>query len=509
MQRFGTYNSGDFNLQLNHHLFNRLNLSYNFKKGANSRRYNDDPDNDFHLKNTLTYHTGNINYNFSENPEINSDSQLNGSYIYSNTTFNDYRYDESIGNLNRLFSVRYSGNIAMLTDLNLVGSKQLLDKNESLNISDSFHSRTFKNDRIYLNLEKAFKLNPVSFMIAYQYEDAGLDYSDFKDPVIIPDPGVKSGYFTQKRNGLVSIIKIHTPTGSHLLQKADFDISYRYDNVLNRSERVVFHDPDFSDRNIANNDWGFSTVKLSAHLSGNHTIAKYSTFLNYGTNIKFPTLFQQLSTPAVADPNIPGVNANLDPEKNRSLEIGVEMVREFENPGNMDGWQLAATYFQNYYENKFRSYTLPGIPVSFYENVPTADISGFEGQVAGYFFRKKLTVEFAFSDYSISDKASFPFKYDTKFVANLFIDHAGYSFQLHWFKESEQIGLILDRSGAFVGLPLPAYQNMDIHIGKNFELWDVKLFTNFTVRNLFDDDTQLEGIAIRDRRFYLSLGFEY
>jgi hypothetical protein len=408
-----------------------------------------------------------------------------------------------------VFSLKYSGGIGSVTDVNIVGSKQLLDKNENLNISESFHNRAFKSDRLYLNLEKGFRVDPVTLMIAYQHETAGLDYLDLKDPVIESDPGVKSGYFNQKRHGIVSIVKIHTPTGSDLLQKADFDISYRYDQVINKPDRIEYYNPEFSDPGLASNDWGYSTVKLSAYLSGNHTIAKYSTFMNYGTNIKFPTLFQQLSTPVVANPNVPGLSANLDPEKNRSIEIGVELVREFAYESNMDGWRISATYFQNYYENKFRSYTLPGIPVSFYENVATADISGFEGLVAGYFLQKKVTVEFAFSDYSISDKASFPFKYDTKLVSNLFIEHAGYSFQIHWFKESDQIGLILDRNGEFVGLPIPGYQNVDVHLGKEFEMWEAKLFANFSGRNLFDDDTELEGIAIRDRRFYLTLGIEY
>ena len=509
MQRFGSYNSGDYNLQLNHNFFNRLNLSYNLKKGANRRRYSDEPTGQFHLENTLTYHTGNLLYNLSDDTQGQPTDMISGSFIHSKTSFNDFRYNESIKNMNQIFSVRYQGDIAMITNLNLVASNQFLDKEENLDIGVGFHNRQFKNDRFYLNLEKIFDLGKLDIMAAYQYENSRLNFSDIADGLQV---GVESGLFNQKRHGFVSILKLSTPTYSTLLQSANLDISYRYDAVTNVPEEVVYRNPNFENDDIANNSWNHSTVKFSAHLTGNHEISEYTTFINYGTNIKFPTLFQQLSVPGVADPNIPGVNTNLDPEKNRSLEIGVELKREFASPKKMDGWMLSATYFKNYYENKFRTYTRPGIPVAFYENVPTADIGGFEGQVIGYFLRKKLTLEFAISDYSISDKAAFPFKYDNKLIANMFIDHAGFRFQLHWFRESEQVGLLIDYDdieNIRQGLVLPEYQNFDVHLGKTFELWHFKLFANFTVRNVLDTEFNLAGIAIRDRRYYISFGFEY
>ena len=359
--------------------------------------------------------------------------------------------------------------------------------------------------------EKSVDFGTVGLLAAYQYEDATLDYL-YKIDETRPQIGVESGVFRQKRHGFVSILKINTPTYSTLLQTAQVDVSYRYDDVSNVPEEIVYRNPEFSNDDIANNNWNHSTVKFSAHLNGNHEISEFTTFLNYGTNIKFPTLFQQLSVPGIADPNTPGVNTNLNPEKNRSLEVGLELKREFANPDKMDGWLLSGTYFQNYYENKFITYTKPGIPVSFYENVPIADIYGFEARVAGYFLNKKVTFEFAISDYTVSDPAAFPFKYDFKYIANLFIDHAGYSFQLHWFREGEQVGLILDNDNpesARQGLVLPEYQNMDIHFGKTFEVWRRKLFANFTVRNILNTEFDLAGVAIRDRRFYLSLGFEY
>jgi len=512
LQRFGTYNSGDFNLQLNHYFFNRLNVSYNYKKGANQRRYGDDPDGEFHIKNSLEYHTANVIYDFSEDPEFSNKNRLSGSFLYSQTQFADKRYDEKLDNLNRVVSLRYEGDIAMISDLNLIASQQILDQSNrfSSGSDQNFSERNFNNRKQYFNLEKNVALNAVSVLLALQYENAEVDYSEINQAQIL---GIESGLFKSGRTGFVSILKIHTPTGSPLMQTADFDISYRYDQVKNQTNNITYRNPIQSGDPLIDNNWGAGTIKFSAHLSGNHTIAKYTTFINYGTNIKFPTLFQQLSTPAVSDPQ-PGVTTNLNPEKNRSLDLGFEMIRDVGDIGAVSGWSFALTYFTNYYENKFRTYRIPGVPISFYENVATADIFGFETKIRGYFFKKKLTMEFAASDYSISDKAAFPFKSDTKLVANMFIDHAGYSFQLHWFKENEQIGLIRDRTSIipeeyYKFLTLPAYQNVDIHLGKTFEIYKFRLLTNFSVRNLFDKSTELEGITIRDRRFYVSVGVEY
>jgi len=37
----------------------------------------------------------------------------------------------------------------------------------------------------------------------------------------------------------------------------------------------------------------------------------------------------------------------------------------------------------------------------------------------------------------------------------------------------------------------------------------VKLILNISLRNLLDDDFKLEGLTLRDRRYYLTLGVQY
>ena len=170
---------------------------------------------------------------------------------------------------------------------------------------------------------------------------------------------------------------------------------------------------------------------------------------------------------------------------------------------------MLVNYFSNLYENKFRTYYIPDVPVAFFDNVPNADITGIESNGKVFFFENKLTVELGASKFFISEKAAFPFKSDTKFIANLFFNYRGYSLKVNWFKESEQIGWFRSFSGFFAGAKLPGYANFDVHLSKEFDLDYVKLNLNFSARNIISDDTVLEGIAIRDRRFYIGFGLVY
>ena len=75
--------------------------------------------------------------------------------------------------------------------------------------------------------------------------------------------------------------------------------------------------------------------------------------------------------------------------------------------------------------------------------------------------------------------------------------------------ESEQIGWFRDLRGFLAAAELPAYSNIDLHLGKEFDLDFMKVNLTFSARNILDDDTVLYGIAIRDRRYYMSFGLVY
>ena len=243
------------------------------------------------------------------------------------------------------------------------------------------------------------------------------------------------------------------------------------------------------------------------NLSGYLEYFTFNSYLNFGKNVKYPTLFQQISIP---DPTATGAfTPNLRPEKNTSIEIGTSLTKELTNNLKIYGWQISGNYFQNAYDNKFRSFSSPNIPVAYYDNVPNARISGIETKTKVFLYKKKVTIELGLSKYSIVEKAAFPFKSDFKRTMNLVFDHAGWSLQIHWFRESEQAGWLRFPDGNFALVTLPDYGNFDLHMSKNYHLYGMKYFMNFSARNILDDDEVLQGLTIRDRRFYLTVGLQY
>ncbi|MFQ5753506.1 MAG: TonB-dependent receptor domain-containing protein, partial [bacterium] len=266
-----------------------------------------------------------------------------------------------------------------------------------------------------------------------------------------------------------------------------------------------------------NNSWNETVFKFSVGLTGYRDYLSFNSYLNFGTNVKFPTLFQQISSPLRLTSE--RFQPNLNPEKSRSVEIGFSVTKEFRGRPALYGWGISGIFFQNHYDNKFRLSATPGVPVNFYDNVQNARISGFETKSSLYLYRKKLTLQYALAKYNISEKAAFPFKSDIKHTFDILVDHAGYSFQIHWFKEGEQVGwLRLTSSGtipepSFTGfgeITLPDYSNLDVHLSKKFGIGKLKLFLNFSGRNLLNsEDVILEGLAIRDRRFYVTMGAQY
>jgi outer membrane cobalamin receptor len=199
----------------------------------------------------------------------------------------------------------------------------------------------------------------------------------------------------------------------------------------------------------------------------------------------------------------------LEAESNRSVELGASLTREI-HKSTVTGWEVTGSFFQNNYSNKFRPITSVGLPFTLYDNVDNAQISGLEGTAGVYFFDKKILAEVGLSRYFISERAAFPFKSESKRTVSFKVDHAGYSLHVFHFSESEQTGLLRQNDGSFVTVELPRFSNIDMHLSKYFPLGTFRFFLNISLRNLLESgDTVLSGLAIRDRRYYITVGMQY
>ncbi len=495
-QKFGSYNSGTWGLHLYKNL-GKLHASYSVKRGGYKRQFSDAIDDNDQLENISLHHTANLVYNFSGDTESLKRNALGVMFIRTSLDFENEKYNETLSNANQLASIRYNGDISKFKELNVNLSYRWLDEKQFLSYKNNMSDRSIEDRSLYFNIDKNLKVSIIDFLLAYQFENAELDFQDLGSNPAYPTAFGGLVHLNRNRHGWALITKLNAPSGSDFLRDIKFDLSFRHELVRDELNRVDQQDK---------HNWQKSMVKFSTDISGYRQNLEFNTFFNYGLNIKFPTLFQLISKPLSEETS----NTELVPESNKSLEFGVTITSDTREFSTIDGWQISGSFFKNYYDNKFRSFYSPTSPVTFYDNVPKAEISGFEASPRFFFLRKKVTIEFGWARYFISEKSAFPFKYDMKRTMNIIVDHAGYGFQLNWFKQGNEIAWIRQLSGEFADVSLAGYTDIDIHLNKTFTLfYHLKLFASFSVRNLLNNDIVLEKLTLRDRRFYITLGAQY
>ncbi len=504
-QKIGSYRSGDWNLNLNYNPFKALHFSFNAKDAARQRFL--DAGNGS-LKNEDKHFSGHISYDFTP---LKSGHKRRLSLLYMNARsrhIND-QFEEHINNLNEIYSLRYNGAHGFFKDIDLAVSIQNLNTDQALVSKERLLTRNFINQKKYVNAQNAFDLGLFTVTSAYQFEDAILNYNDDRALGSQLPTGVKKAEIRQQKQGGVAIIKFHSPETGGLIKHADIDLSYRYDRVRNTQRDVLGRDGTFHAGLFRENVWSASTLKLSSQLKGRAEGYLYNLYFNSGTNIKFPTILHQLSTPIRYNPFNPEIIAHLDPEKNRSLEIGFELAREYQKAKIVNGWHIKFNYFENFYENKFRSFYLPQVPAPFFDNVPNANISGIEITIQSELMDKTVFWETGVAKYFITELAAFPFKSDLSLNSSLSYRRDGYNLNIKVFYESDEKGWLRTIDGNLVGLSLPGFVDMDFHLKKWFDVWSFRVMGSISGRNLLNSASLLQGIAIRDRRFYLGFGVEY
>jgi outer membrane cobalamin receptor len=509
-QRVGTYRSGNWGLHLYQHL-GPLHGSYSFKRGGMQRQFADLPEEEGILKNTSLHHTANLMWSLKERSDGSPSSSLNAMYNYTSLEYDNPRDVESMLNINELLSLQFDGDIGAVKDLDISVALGRLDEEQYLASGTGALYWNIGDESIQVNTEKGFRFGKWEILGSYQYRYNRLDFTDERRNLQEEQLGLESSVFERSHHGLVGIVKLHGGVESPFLQSVDLDGSIRRDWVQDDQSDAVVRGDDDGAGYFGRNRWGETMFKFALSLSGYRRDWTFTGYISFGFNTKFPTLFQQISLPALSMDQRGGVTTGLRPEKNRSVEMSVVLARDLRDRGALYGWEISGNYFKNQYDDKFRSLTLPGIPVMFYDNVPDARIDGFETKWSVFFFRKKVTFELGVSKYFISEKAAFPYKSDYKHTFNFIVDHAGYSFQTHIFKEGEQVGWLRVFGGeGFAEVSLPDYVNLDIHVSKTFQLGRLKLFANASGRNLLDDEEIiLQGLALRDRRYYLTVGAQY
>jgi outer membrane cobalamin receptor len=507
-QRLGSYRAGNWGLHL-HRAFNHVSATYSVKQGAARREFSStNPGESPFLRNELLHHTATFSYEPSAAGQ-ESGRRFNSVWTYTESDYRNERDDNTLDRTNNLISLGYSGDILGLDKVELTGSFQGLQESQEFIDSDASISRGIDNKTRQLGFRKELRFLGTDFLAGYQFQSASLQYENHLSGGI-EGAIVRESDFVRQGHGFVLISRLRGATGSTFYPTFDVDVSLRHDIILDRQGKASFYTPDGVDDsnqtvgNFNDNDWRDTVVKMSLKLEGENENLFTRSYLTFGNNVKFPTLFQQIS-PLVQLPASDSV-PRLSPEESQSLEMAFEAGRDIRDDSSVYGWLWSSTFFQTYYNNKFREFSAFDVPVVFYDNVPTAKISGFESKGTVFLMKKKIGFELGVSRYFLSDRAAFPFKSDFKLTTSLLVDHAGYSMQLSFFKESAQAGWLRQSDSPFFAqVELPAQSNMDVHLSKTVNFRAMEFLVNFSGRNILKNNEKgLVGLTTRDRRFYIT-----
>ncbi len=495
-QKLGTYQAGNWGLHLHNNL-GPLFGSYSIKQGGYQRQFANQDTISGILDNASLHHEANLSYVFGSD-EIKKNT-LSTMWFYTKLDHQNSRDNRTLDNSNQLFSMRYTGDLFFIKGLDFSMSHHELD--EAL-LTASNKDKVVDDRSTQINTEKQFGFKNVDWVMSYQFQHTNTDYDRTRNQTLL------TTHLQRDHHGLATVIKYHGKTASEFVKTMDFDLSLRYDRI---DDGGTFPGEN-GITNLENQDnaWRETTAKFALNISGYKDDLTVDGFMSIGSNTMFPTLLQMSSVANNAA--TPTSTPNLNPQKNQGLEIGFDLTKDMASNSALDGLQFSATYFRNSYENKLRTFHTIGTPDLFYDNVKFADITGLESKSSAFLFHKKLTLELGYSRYFVSEKAAFPFKFDFKRTVNMLIEHVGYSLRLLWFKEGEQVGWFRDIKNVneFDQVTLPSNSDIDIHLSKTLSFGKLKIFSNFSGRNLFNNGaTELQGLAIHDRRFYITVGAQY
>ena len=501
-QQIGSYDSGIWGLQL-YRRFGAFAGSYSLRNGGMARAFEDFPES--RLTNSSLHHSGSLSWRFSDESARANSLSLNWRVV--SLDYENERDGEKLEDRNQFAGLQYGGSLPLFGEIAVLAGYNGLQQDVMLRATEASVQRGVRESGGQGRIEKRWQPGPLDLLFSYQFAHAQLEVDDHRRNAREQPVGIEESTLRRTHHGLVAIGKLHGETGSDFFRGFDLDMSLRQDFLRDTQDDVRLREESLPDGVFSERDWSHTLFKFAVSLKGMKDNFLLDVFLSYGNNVRYPTLFQQVNSPALLDPT--SIGTPLEPETNRSVEVGTSVTRSF-TEGTVSGWEVEGSFFQNSYDNKFRSIGTPGIPLTLFDNVDNAQISGLEAKAGLYFWGKKVRTEFGISRYFIPEKSAFPFKSESKRTISLLIDHAGYSLHIFHFAEGEQIGLLRQADGSYAEVELPAFSNLDVHASTFFDIGKVKLFLNVSLRNILNSGSVvLSGLALRDRMYYLTAGIQY
>ena len=500
-QRVGTYDSGDWGVNFYKNIHG-LKLFSSVQRAGSTLQYMESSEFDTQMLHKSENNTVNLAYEFGKQMEGRKRHQLRANYITTERSYDNLHYANTIDLAQGVKSINYSVKLFEAGDTKLAISNQNFEDSHFWNYGTYNLTREILDNTFQYSFIQTLHLNQYDLFLNYIHDSADLSYTDIRKLNDVDVLRALDQDYTRDKNGFAATIHFERETNVKALElnAITFNFSHEWvDDIL----------PNFASgadtaASIANY-WNETSYTINTAYIGYFNGMKLNGHFSYGVNYTIPTLYQQLLAKLYWYPGY--IRDKLLPEYKKNLEVGVVLSNA--SMGTFPQFEFTSVVFHNTYSNKFRTIHMTGSPISLFDNHTSAEITGLETSFQVLLFKRDLSLNSSMSKYFIDDKVAFPFKPDLKFTAGFTLDIKNFNLDFVWFYETEREGKILASYGQLQDLSLPPFSNIDIHIKKSFNLWRVHTFVSLSGRNIFSKERALEGITLRDRRIYFTLGFDF
>ena len=504
-QRLGSFNSGDWRLNLYKDIYG-LKVFSSYKKGAATQRYVDSVEDDdiIHKSTNFNVNTG---YNYGAASSENKRHELRAKYLYSRRLYDNNRYSEELESTQDIYSADYTGNYGKYGKLKIGYSTNLSD--EWREWQYNYMSRVvnmisgIRSGANQISVDHSLRFSNFDLFGLYVHESSDMDYTKTH----VWEDGsydYPARYFERRKDGYLASVQFHNTAQNRNFDLSEINFYMGFENVRDQLPDLI----DTSSTAVAENqNWFESSNNLSISFEGYPFNDIITGYIIAGISNTIPTLYQQFNYQLYH--RYGDHKPKLMPEYKKSFEFGFsyfgEIVKEFAT------FQLTGSYFSNSYTNKFRTIRISQSPISYFDNHDETDIKGVESTFSIGFFDDKVKLNSALTKYFSPDERAFSYKSDEKYSTGLFFLIKELSIDVRWFYESDKVGFVLIpySTDPLQKLSLDKYTNIDVHLKYSFRLADMTFISSFSGRNLINKDDSFEGIAIHDRRFYITFGVEF
>jgi len=494
-QQFGSYNSGKWNLNLYKDLFG-INIFSGIGNASSKLNYIDTTN--ANILNTSSNITAGSSFPFGKKIEDKKRHKIDVNFLQNKRKYENDQILDTLESDQTYLNVKFSEAFQNIGISNFYFSQQNSGQIYSWTYNDSSRKRTLKDNTNIFQGDHIYDTENINIYLGYQIKESEISetYND------------NTENFKRTNNNVSGGLQFKNTDLSYPFDLQDVQFNFKYENVLDDKNEIADIST-FSDS--IKNCWREKSFMISTSFIGAPEYFLYEVNFNYSSGFRIPSLLQQIT--ALRFPITNKNNTLLTEYKSNFEIVNTLSINKFES-NFLSEILFKFSIFTNSYVNKMRMIHLRGSSVQYFDNYNDAKIYGIEYSITPLFINGICRLNFSASKYFIEDKLAFPFKPTDKLAAGLIIDHNLFNFSLQFFHESGSMGLIVNEINSdgvllLKEMNMESFESLDIQLKKEFKLWRFNTYFSVSGKNILNDKMVLEGIALKDRRFYLSGGIEF